>query len=230
VTDPLRIISDAFDARAAHYDESAMHRAVAAVVADFVALESVSRVVDVATGTGLVLRALSRRAPDLTLIGVDVSPEMLSVARRTLPTAEWIEADAAAVPLDDAFADLVTCVTALHIIPSVARAAAEWKRLLRPGGRLVTATFSGPVPGAAAPAHGASDAPYRREHAPYADADALAATFGRFGFRLARHTEWSDGTDTLLIAELTTPADTGESADTGTSPSQRRRDVDMPSA
>ena len=204
MTDRLRIIGDAFDARAPHYDESAMHRGVAAAVADFVTIEEVNRVVDIATGTGLVLRELARRAPELELIGVDVSPGMLDVARQALPGAEWIEADAADLPLSDSSTDLVTCVTALHIIPAVAQATAEWRRVLRPDGRLVTATFAGPVPGTPVAPHGASAAPYLRDHEPYADPVALNASFGRFGFRLTRHAEWSDGVDTVLIAELET--------------------------
>lgn len=212
MTDPLRIIGEAFDARAPHYDESAMHRGVAAAVADFVALDDVSRVVDVATGTGLVLRALSRRAPDLDLVGVDISPGMLDVAREALPAAEWIEADAADLPLADSSADVVTCVTALHIIPAVAQAAAEWRRVLRPHGRLVTATFAGPAPGTPVAPHGASAAPYMRDHEPYADPVALNASFGRFGYRLTRHAEWSDGIDTVLIAEFET-ADSGDTVD-----------------
>ncbi|MDF2559895.1 MAG: Methyltransferase type 11 [Microbacterium sp.] len=218
MTEPLRIIGEAFDARAPHYDESAMHRDVAAAVAGFVALDDVSRVVDMATGTGLVLRALSGRATGVDLIGVDISPGMLGIAREALPTAEWIEADAAALPLPDSSADLVTCVTALHIIPSVAQAAVEWKRVLRPGGRLVTATFAGPVPRAPVPPHGASDAPYRRDHEPYADPETLATTFGRLGFRLTRHTEWSDDIDTVLIAELVTASAPDEPVDAASAP------------
>lgn len=215
MTDPLRVISDAFDTRAPQYDENAMHRDVAAAVADFVDLDEVSRVVDVATGTGLVLREISRRAPDVELIGVDISPGMLRVAREALPTAEWIEADAAALPLADSSADLLTCVTALHIIPTVAQAAAEWRRVLSSSGCLVTATFAGPVPGATPVApHGAVDTAYPREHEPYSDPDALNASFGRFGLRLARHTEWSDGIDTVLIAEF----ETADSVDAISSP------------
>ncbi|MFK3678861.1 class I SAM-dependent methyltransferase [Microbacterium sp. NPDC090218] len=202
MTDPLRVIGDAFDARVPHYDENVMHRSVASAVAEFADLDGVTRVLDIATGTGLVLRALSRRASRLALIGVDISSGMLDVARAELPEAEWIESDAARIPFGDSSVDLVTCVTALHIIPDVARAAAEWSRVLRPGGNLVTATFSGVVPGTPDRPHGSSEAPYPREHAPYADPAALAESFRPFGFRVVRHREWTDGTDTVLIAEL----------------------------
>ena len=69
----LDAIRNAFDGRATTYDEDVMHRAVAAEVASFAALEDVTAALDVATGTGLVLRALHDRAPRLRLIGADIS-------------------------------------------------------------------------------------------------------------------------------------------------------------
>lgn len=100
-----------------------MHRDLAWDVADSVDLAGVNVVLDVATGTGLVLRALASRDARLHLIGVDISPGMLAVARAALSAAEWIEADAASLPLEWASVDVVTCVTALHIIPDVSAAA-----------------------------------------------------------------------------------------------------------
>ncbi len=199
----LRLISDAFDARAARYDESTMHRSVAAVTAGFVDLSGVGVVLDVATGTGLVLREIAARAADPELIGVDISPGMLQIARSHLPQVAWIEAEASRIPIPSASVDLITCVTALHIIPSVADAAAEWRRVLRPGGRLVTATFRKiDASGHGAPEVGTADRPYDRDHEPYSSAARIAETFGRYGFTLRRHRDWTDGTDDVLIAEF----------------------------
>ncbi|WP_429608163.1 hypothetical protein [Staphylococcus aureus] len=57
--DLLAAVRARFDGRAAEYDESAMHRELAAAVAAFADLDGVRDVLDVATGTGLVLRALA---------------------------------------------------------------------------------------------------------------------------------------------------------------------------
>ncbi|MGO7983972.1 class I SAM-dependent methyltransferase, partial [Rhizobium johnstonii] len=79
-------------------------------------LHGVHDVLDVATGTGLVLRAL-RQDAGLTLYGVDISEGMLAVARRELPDGRVLAAEATDLPFTDAQFDLVTCVTALQLIP-----------------------------------------------------------------------------------------------------------------
>lgn len=195
----LARIRRAFDARAADYDESEMHRDLAVTVAEGLDLDGVSTMLDVATGTGLVLRSVARRDPGVhRLIGVDISPEMLRVARSELPSADWWEADATALALDDDSVDLVTCVTALHILPDVPAALREWARVLRPAGRLVTASFSSAhLNGVERTPH-----PYPRDHAPYASPEAIATTFAAHGFALDVFREWTDGVDTALIAQF----------------------------
>jgi ubiquinone/menaquinone biosynthesis C-methylase UbiE len=200
-----------FDERAGSYDGSAMHRALAAAVAGFASLEDVETVLDVATGTGLVLRALAARHPQheppLRLLGVDLSPGMLAVARRELPGAEFVEGEAEALPVADASADLVLCVTALHIFADPAPVFEEFARVLAPGGVLVTATF------ADAPDHGhghghgqgpgAPSTPgYEPNHAPFATPEALAASAARAGFVLTRSELRDIEGDRVLIAEL----------------------------
>lgn len=202
-TEPLDVIRSAFDRRATGYDKSAMHVALAEAVARFATIDGVGHVLDVATGTGLVLRSFHARASHLQLTGVDISPGMLGVARRMLPSADWIEADAAALPVPDASVDLVTCVTALHIIPDIGGAVAEWRRVLRPGGRLVTATFSRTAGHTSSDtADVTSDRPYPRRHAPFHSVEALTQTLGGHGFMVDRHQMWTDGADEVIIAEF----------------------------
>ena len=197
-------IKGRFNDRAEDYDDSAMHRALAAAVADFIELDGVGTVLDVATGTGLVLRALAARQPsELRLVGVDLAPGMLEVARRELPAAEFIEGVAEELPVADSAADLVTCVTALHIFSDALPVFEEFARVLAPAGVLVTATF------AHAPDHGHGQGPgaphtpgYEPNHAPYATPEALAATAAPAGFVLTRHELRSIEGDEVLIAEL----------------------------
>ncbi len=174
-----------------------MHRDVAAAVADFVDLTDVDDVLDVASGTGLVLRALARRSRAITLTGIDVAPAMVEVARRQLPEASFIEADAALIPFADACADLITCVTALHAIANTAAALSEWHRLLRTRGRVVSATFV--ADGRKGPLR--RDHRYPADHRPFETREQLSATAARHGFAIIRSILWSDEVDTLLIAE-----------------------------
>ncbi|HCS61281.1 MAG TPA: methyltransferase type 11 [Microbacterium sp.] len=198
----LDAIRTAFDGRAATYDASDMHRAVAEASAEFATLEGVQDVLDIATGTGLVVRAIHAHNPQLRLTGTDISPAMIAVARTALPLASWIETDVAALPLADASVDLITCVTALHVIPHVDEAVAEWRRLLRPNGRVVTATFS-ETNGAHSRDEEAGSAhrPYLRRHLPFRTIEDLSRTAASYGFNISRHTTWTDGADTVLIAE-----------------------------
>lgn len=207
ISDGVRAVRRAFDQRAPVYDEDRMHRAVASATADFISLDGVETVLDVATGTGLLLRAVHARDPGLRLVGVDISPGMLAVARTTLPEADWIESDAAALPIGDASVDLVTCVTALHLISDLTGVFAEWRRVLRPGGHAVTATFlqragqaflSAPTP----------ERPYTRNHVPFASIETMTRTAEGFGFTLARHMLWYGEYDTVLLSELVPRATT----------------------
>ncbi|MGF6824512.1 ubiquinone/menaquinone biosynthesis C-methylase UbiE [Microbacterium sp. ZKA21] len=196
-TDRLGVVRDAFDRRAATYDESVMHRELAACVADFAELVGVRDVLDIATGTGLVLRALRARAADLRLTGVDISPGMLDVARQHLPRATWVEADVAALPVPDCSADLITCVTALHAIPDTRAALTEWRRVLRADGRAVTATFAEERPRVARVHRN----PYPSDHEPFGSAQRLTEVAAATGFRVTRTMTWADTDDALLVAE-----------------------------
>ena len=103
------------------------------------------RLVDLGTGSGLVLRRLAgHRTPPREAIGVDRSMHMLATVGK-LP-AGWtaLPADTRAVPLPDGWADVVTCAYVLHLLDAEERAAvlAEARRLLatRPRSRLVVVT------------------------------------------------------------------------------------------
>jgi ubiquinone/menaquinone biosynthesis C-methylase UbiE len=195
----LAAIRDSFDARAPQYDASPMHRALATSTARFARVAEDAVVVDVATGTGLVARALAARYPGLRISGVDISGGMLAVARAALPSATWLQADAAALPIADASTDLVTCVTALHLFPDPGGAIAQWARILRPGGRVITASF---VSAGHHTPHGEpGTVPYRRDHAPFATPERLQGAYAPFGLRIDRIASWARADDRILIAE-----------------------------
>ena len=104
------------------------------------------RLVDLGTGTGLLLRTLAARydSRPREAVGIDHSPRMLAAVGTLPPGWSVRQADASAVPLPDGWADVVTCAYVLHVLTAPQRGAllAEARRLLAPGAtsRLVVVT------------------------------------------------------------------------------------------
>lgn len=97
------------------------------------------RALDAACGTG-------RHAARLVefghrVLGVDVTPEMLTLARQRVTGAEFRTADLRALPARDASFDLVVCGLALSHLPELAAPMRELARVLAPGGRLVVSVL-----------------------------------------------------------------------------------------
>jgi ubiquinone/menaquinone biosynthesis C-methylase UbiE len=98
-------------------------------------------VLDLACGTGAVtleIAASGLRPGSLT--GVDLSADMLSVARAKAAAAkvaaEFVEAEAGRLPFTDSRFDLAFCQQALQFFPDRPSALAELRRVLKPGGRI----------------------------------------------------------------------------------------------
>ena len=99
-------------------------------------------VLDVATGTGRLPRAVLRQpAFDGRIIGLDLSRRMLREAvRRTAQFADrltYIWQDAQDLPFDDDTFDAVSCLEALEFTPDPRKVLLELVRVLRPGGVLL---------------------------------------------------------------------------------------------
>lgn len=95
-------------------------------------------VLDVACGTGNA--AIPAAQAGAQVSGVDLSPEMLAVARRRAEAVgaevEWTEGDAEQLPFDDARFDVVLSTFGCMFAPRHEVAADEIARVLRPGGRM----------------------------------------------------------------------------------------------
>jgi ubiquinone/menaquinone biosynthesis C-methylase UbiE len=97
-------------------------------------------VLDIGTGPGVLLAELATRRPDLTLIGVDLSADMVAAAARNLApfgTRGSVEqADVAELPFADGSVDVVVSSLSLHHWDRPREAIGELRRVLRPGGQL----------------------------------------------------------------------------------------------
>jgi ubiquinone/menaquinone biosynthesis C-methylase UbiE len=95
-------------------------------------------VLEVAIGTGL---NLVHYPEDVIVTGVDLSPEMLDIARARASEigreVDLREGDAQQLPFADASFDSVVCTYSLCNIPDQVRAISEIERVLRPSGKLV---------------------------------------------------------------------------------------------
>ena len=102
------------------------------------------RVLDVATGTGLVAAELIRRGFEVT--GVDQSAEMLDVARRRFDDkVELVEASADSLPFANDTFDHLTVTYLLRYVDDPGATLAELARVVQAGGRVASLEFG--VPG-----------------------------------------------------------------------------------
>jgi ubiquinone/menaquinone biosynthesis C-methylase UbiE len=102
---------------------------------DFAGIRPGQAVLDVACGTGIVARTVADRLRGACrVVGLDLNPAMLAVARRVRPDIEWREGDAAAMPFPDGSFDVVLCQMALMFFPDRAGALREMRRLVGAGG------------------------------------------------------------------------------------------------
>ncbi|WP_344209923.1 methyltransferase domain-containing protein [Nonomuraea bangladeshensis] len=94
-------------------------------------------VVDVGCGAGRAVAELAGRGA--RPVGVDVSAEMLAVARHRWPEGDFRLGDACALPLEDGSVAGYRADKVFHELAEPARALAEARRVLVPGGRAVLA-------------------------------------------------------------------------------------------
>jgi ubiquinone/menaquinone biosynthesis C-methylase UbiE len=122
----------------------------AQLVVDLAQPQRGDRVLDVACGTGIVLRTVADRVgPTGALVGVDLNPGMLKVARTVWPKGshstpvEWQEASADKLPFPNASFEVVYCQLGLQFFADRSAALREMHRVLTPGGRLAVMVWRG---------------------------------------------------------------------------------------
>jgi demethylmenaquinone methyltransferase / 2-methoxy-6-polyprenyl-1,4-benzoquinol methylase len=115
---------------------------------DAVAPQAGERLLDVATGTGMVAAELLERA-DCTVVGLDQSPQMLSAARTRFTGDDsdrvlLLEGQAEALPFPDASFDALTFTYLLRYVDDPPATIRELARVVRPGGRIASLEFGVP--------------------------------------------------------------------------------------
>jgi len=107
------------------------------------------RILEVAAGPGDTGLMAAKLLGDGRLVSTDLSTEMVDAARKRgaelgIRNAEYRRLDAQKMDLADASFDGILCRWGFMLMPDPAAALRECKRVLKPGGRLAFAVFTGP--------------------------------------------------------------------------------------
>jgi demethylmenaquinone methyltransferase/2-methoxy-6-polyprenyl-1,4-benzoquinol methylase len=116
---------------------------VARHLRELIALPGVSSVLDIGSGTGIVLEALrSKAGADARLVGCEKSAGMIRVARGRVPLGRFVEASALRLPFRESAFDVVTASFVLSHLPDCEAGLAEARRVLKPGGVFAMSSWS----------------------------------------------------------------------------------------
>jgi ubiquinone/menaquinone biosynthesis C-methylase UbiE len=113
------------------------------VIADLAALGlTEGKVLDVGTGPGTLVRQLARELPGLQVYGIDLSEDMIELARAHArhehleERVQFESSDVAHLPYPDQCFDVVVSTISMHHWSELAQPLRELYRVLRPGGRV----------------------------------------------------------------------------------------------
>lgn len=101
------------------------------------ASRSLTRVLEIAAGTGVVTRSMAAALPErVAIVATDLNQSMIDLASTigTNRPVEWRQADAMQLPFSDGLFDAVVCQFGAMFFPEKSKAFSEVRRVLRPGG------------------------------------------------------------------------------------------------
>lgn len=116
-------------------------RVAAQIVKDHISAGD--RVVDLCCGQGTMTAMIAGCGASVT--GLDFSSEMIATAQKAIPDEEFLVGDATAMPFEDGSIDTVICNFGMMHIPDQSKALSEVRRVLKPGGTFVMATWAAPA-------------------------------------------------------------------------------------
>jgi ubiquinone/menaquinone biosynthesis C-methylase UbiE len=107
-------------------------------------IEASDRILEIGTGTGDIAFTIGPHSQEL--IGIDISPEMITVAKRKLAGKKshnitFQVEDAYNLPFQDAYFDKVVCCNALQTMKEPWKAIQEGKRVLKKNGEFISITY-----------------------------------------------------------------------------------------
>ncbi len=148
--DEKQAITSVFNLVATKYDNPSLRffPSCADKLVEYAQIKPDSKVLDIATGTGVVAMAAAQcLADDGHVHAIDLSKNMLQQAQAKLKNAgmdnvDFHIMDAENLTFESNSFDIITCSYGLFFIPDMSAALQSWLRVLKPGGKLVFTSFA----------------------------------------------------------------------------------------
>lgn len=143
ITDNFNLVATGYDNPAQRYFPMCADR-----MAQYLKPKPGNRVLDIATGTGMVATAMAQAVlPDGRVQGIDLSSKMLDKAyenltRLGLNNIDLHEMDAEKLDFKNNYFDCASCGFGIFFMPNMIDSLKEWLRVLKPNGRLMFTTFA----------------------------------------------------------------------------------------
>jgi ubiquinone/menaquinone biosynthesis C-methylase UbiE len=110
------------------------------ILANLIHLQPNQSLLDVGCGTGIFLEIFAKKIRGAKLYGVDISPEMVSVAKnkfRNYPNIKIVRGSVSKLPYEMNQFNYVVCANSLHHHPDSEKSVREMVRVLKRGGKLL---------------------------------------------------------------------------------------------
>lgn len=118
-----------------------IHRVVKYISLKSLDIKKDSKVLDECTGTGDFAKFILQICPSAKVTGIDFSDNMLSIAKKRVPDADFILSDCTSLPFEDNSFDIVTMGFGLRNIEDYNKAIQETQRVLKPQGEFLQLDF-----------------------------------------------------------------------------------------
>lgn len=148
--DEKQAITSVFDLVATKYDNPSLRffPLCANKMVDYAKIKPSNKVLDIATGTGVVAMAAAQCLNNGGRVqAIDLSENMIHQARTKLHHAgidnvDFHVMDAEKLEFENDYFDVITCSYGLFFIPDMSAALKSWSRVLKPGGKLIFSSFA----------------------------------------------------------------------------------------
>jgi ubiquinone/menaquinone biosynthesis C-methylase UbiE len=148
--DEKQAIAQVFNLVSKLYDNPSLRffPACAEKMVDYAKIKPGHKVLDVATGTGMVAIAAAQAVGDKEQVqAIDLSESMIKQAKENLKRAglsniDFHVMDGEQLEFEDNYFDVITCSYGLFFMPEMSTALKSWLRVLKPGGKIIFTSFA----------------------------------------------------------------------------------------